>query len=63
MASIRRSDYDITNTVRVSSPQAVLHAVEQLLTSTWPQIVLAPIERAFADHLARAVIQIHAGHE
>jgi hypothetical protein len=49
MASIRRSDYDITNTVRVSSPQAVLHAVEQLLVSTWPQIVLAPIERAFAD--------------
>jgi hypothetical protein len=49
MASIRRSDYDITNTVRVSSPQAVLHAVEQLLSSTWPQIVLAPIERAFAD--------------
>src|ERR1700684_2864466 len=49
MASIRRSDYDITNTMRVSSPQAVLHAVEQLLTSTWPQIVLAPIERAFAD--------------
>ncbi len=49
MASIRRSDYDITNTVRVSSPQAVLHAVEQLLVSTWPNIVLAPIERAFTD--------------
>src|SRR6202041_2505530 len=49
MASIRRSDYDITNTVRVSSPQAVLQAVEQLLVSTWPHIVLAPIERAFAD--------------
>ncbi len=43
MASIRRSDYDITNTVRVSSPQAVLHAVEQLLVATWPNIVLAPI--------------------
>src|SRR6204780_5299738 len=49
MASIRRSDYDITNTVRVSSPQAVLQAVEQLLVSTWPDIVLAPVERAFAD--------------
>ena len=42
MASIRRSDYDITNTVRVSSPQEVLRAVEQLLVSTWPHIVLAP---------------------
>ena len=49
MASIHRSDYDITNTVRVSSPQAVLRAVEQLLVSTWPHIVLAPVERAFAD--------------
>src|SRR6202051_3129029 len=49
MASIRRSDYDITNTVRVSSPQAVLSAVEQLLVSTWPHMVLAPVERAFAD--------------
>ena len=49
MAGIRRSDYDITNTVRVSSPQAVLRAVEQLLISTWPHIVLAPVERAFAD--------------
>jgi hypothetical protein len=48
-ASIRRSDYDITNTVRVSSPQAVLQAVEQLLASTWPDIVLKPAERSFAD--------------
>src|SRR6202158_2212620 len=49
MASIHRSDYDITNTVRVSSPQAVLRAVEQLLVSTWPRMVFAPVERAFAD--------------
>jgi hypothetical protein len=49
MASIRRSDYDITNTVRVSSPQAVLRAVEALLVSTWPDMALAPVERAFAD--------------
>jgi hypothetical protein len=45
----RRSDFDITNTVRVSSPQEVLRATEQLLVSAWPQIVLAPVERAFAD--------------
>ncbi|HEY1725769.1 MAG TPA: HD domain-containing protein [Steroidobacteraceae bacterium] len=49
MADTRRSDYDITNTVRVSSPQAVLRAVEQLMQSTWPQVELAPIQRAFAD--------------
>jgi hypothetical protein len=49
MADTRRSDYDITNTVRVSSPQAVLRAVEELMQSTWPQMQLAPIQRAFAD--------------
>ncbi|MFI4914365.1 MAG: HD domain-containing protein [Steroidobacterales bacterium] len=47
--SIRRSDYDITNSVRVSSAPAVLRAVEQLLVSVWPQFVRAPLERAFAD--------------
>ena len=49
MASSRRSDYDITNTVRVSSPREVLRATEQLLVSTWPRIELQPIEQAFAD--------------
>ncbi len=49
MAGIRRSDYDITNTVRVSSPQDVLRAVSQLLVSGWPRIELAPVARAFAD--------------
>jgi hypothetical protein len=48
-AGTRRSDYDITNTVRVSSPQEVLRAVAQLLLSTWPSMQLAPVERAFAD--------------
>jgi hypothetical protein len=49
MGGIRRSDFDITNTVRVSSPQEVLRATEQLLVSAWPQIMLAPVERAFSD--------------
>ena len=49
LAGNRRSDFDITNTVRVSSPQEVLRATEQLLVSVWPQIVLLPVERAFAD--------------
>jgi hypothetical protein len=47
--SIRRSDYDITNTVRVSSPQEVLRAVEQLLVSGWPRLTLRSVERAFGD--------------
>jgi hypothetical protein len=49
MAGIRRSDFDITNTVRVSSPQEVLRATLQLLVATWPRIDLAPVERAFSD--------------
>lgn len=49
MASPRRSEYDVTNTVRVSSPREVLHATAQLLVSTWPRIELQPVERAVAD--------------
>jgi hypothetical protein len=49
MAGVRRSDFDITNTVRVSSPQDVLQATSQLLVATWPHINLAPVERAFSD--------------
>jgi len=49
MAGTRRSDFDITNTVRVSSPPEVLRATAQLLLGTWPRIDLAPVERAFKD--------------
>ncbi|RPI15499.1 MAG: hypothetical protein EHM60_04245 [Lysobacterales bacterium] len=45
----RRSDYDVTNTVQVSSVAAVRRAVEELYAQTWPG---APVERlaaAFAD--------------
>ena len=35
--------------VRVSSPQEVLRATEQLLVSAWPHMRLAPVERAFGD--------------
>ncbi len=49
MGGNRRSDFDITNTVRVSSPREVLRATEQLLVSAWPQIVLAPVVRSFND--------------
>lgn len=49
MSSPRRSDYDITNTVRVSSPKEVAGAVERLLVSEWPQMQLQGLERAFND--------------
>ncbi len=49
MSSPRRSDYDITNTVRVSAPKDVARAVEQLLVSEWPQMQLQSVERAFSD--------------
>jgi hypothetical protein len=48
-AGNRRSDFDITNTVRVSSPQAVLRAVGQLLLDEWPDADQRPLARAVAD--------------
>ena len=47
--SIRRSDFDITNSVRVSSPAAVLLAVEQLYATAWPGINMEPVRRAFTQ--------------
>jgi hypothetical protein len=47
MTSTRRSDFDVTNTVQVSSPQAVLGAVESLFRPTWPELSMEPLERAF----------------
>jgi hypothetical protein len=47
--SPRRSDFDVTNTVKVSSAASVLQAVGQLLASTWPGLDTRPIERAFRD--------------
>ncbi len=47
MKSIRRSDFDVTNTVQVSSPDAVLAAVKALFESTWPTLALEPLQSAF----------------
>ena len=49
MASIRRSDFDITNTVRVSSPPAVLLAIEQLFAGTWPEASTEALRHAFTQ--------------
>lgn len=45
----RRSDYDVTNTVQVSSVAAVQRAVEELFTQTWPGARTERLATAFAD--------------
>jgi hypothetical protein len=52
MKSVRRSDFDVTNTVQVSSPKAVLGAVEALYRPTWPELSLEPLTQAF-EHFER----------
>src|ERR1700752_2829060 len=47
MTSTRRSDFDVTNSVQVSSPAAVRAAVEALYRPTWPGLSLEPVARAF----------------
>src|SRR5215831_16409911 len=47
LMSTRRSDYDVTNSVQVSSPPAVQAAIEGLFRPTWPQLSLEPLARAF----------------
>ncbi len=47
--SARRSDYDVTNTVRVSSAADVRDAVQELLEGAWPGLPFAPVARAFHD--------------
>src|SRR5207253_1205788 len=48
----RRSDCDVTNSVQVSSPAAVLAAVEALYRPTWPGLSMEPLGRAF-EHFER----------
>lgn len=45
----RRSDYDVTDSVQVSSPQAVNDAVGQLFAQTWPHPPLSALHQAFTD--------------
>ena len=45
----RRSDYDVTNTVQVSSVVAVRRAVEELYTRTWPGGPVDRLGMAFTD--------------
>jgi len=52
MKSVRRSDFDVTNTVQVSSPQAVLEAVEELYRPIWPELEFDALAAAF-EHFER----------
>lgn len=45
----RRSDYDVTDTVRVSSPPAVREVVLGLVADTWPGTPLHALRTAFTD--------------
>src|ERR1700691_2232253 len=49
MASARRSDFDVSNTIQVSSAAAVLSAVKGLCKPIWPDVSLEPLDHAF-DH-------------
>jgi hypothetical protein len=43
----RRSDYDVTNTVQVSSTEAVMDAVRLLFETQWPNQPVEPLRTAF----------------
>ncbi len=45
----RRNDYDVTNTVQVSSPSAVCAAVHDLFRTLYPRDSFKPVSRAFLD--------------
>lgn len=47
--SYRRSDFDVTDTVQVSSPAAVREAVLQLYSETWPGAPLGTLQAALGD--------------
>ena len=45
----RRSDFDVTNTVQVSSVAAVRRAVERIFADTWPETPIDRLGVAFTD--------------
>ncbi len=49
MPTPRRSDFDVTNTVQVSSAAAVRRAVEELFAATWPGQTFTVFATAFDD--------------
>ena len=49
MSQDRRNDYDVTNTVQVSSPAAVRTAVQKLFAETFPGTSFDKLWLAFYD--------------
>lgn len=49
MSRVRRSDFDVSNTVQVSSTAAVCEAVEQLFHTSWPGASYERVAQAFED--------------
>lgn len=49
MYNARRSDYDVTNSIRVSSAADVRVAAQELLERAWPGFAFAPLAKAFGD--------------
>jgi hypothetical protein len=45
----RRNDYDVTNSIQVSSPEAVRSAVRELFANTWPYFGFGRLDTAFTD--------------
>jgi len=46
---LRRSDYDVTNTVQTTDPASVAHEVLNIFQSLYPLYPVAPLEQAFRD--------------
>jgi hypothetical protein len=49
LLSTRRNDYDVTDTVRVSSPSAVCQAVYEIFLSLYPNSSFKALSKAFLD--------------
>ncbi|MDX8408266.1 MAG: hypothetical protein R8L58_07765 [Mariprofundaceae bacterium] len=47
--TLRRSDYDVTNTVQTTDVESVSHEVLNLFQSMYPLYPVAPLEQAFRD--------------
>jgi len=46
---MRRSDYDVTNTVQTTNPASVAHEVLNIFQSLYPLYPVSPLEQAFRD--------------
>lgn len=47
--NVRRSDYDVTNNIQVTSTQAVAYGVQEIFRSMFPSADVTPLLRAFED--------------